>query len=70
MSYRDIQKRLAALERAQPPAEDGSRFVVDIGGDGPARYWIDGHEVSAAEYARRVPDGPYYVDIGEDDELR
>ena len=69
MSYRDIQKRLAALERAQTPADDGARYVVDIGGTGPARYWIDGCEVSADEYARRVPAGPYYVDIGDDDEL-
>ncbi len=69
MTYRDIQKRLAALERAQTPADDGQRFVVDIGGAGPARYFIDGHEVSGDEYARRVPDGPYYVDIGDDDEL-
>ena len=68
MSYRDIHKRLEALERAQPPADDGERYVVDIGGDGPARYWIDGQEVSADEYARRVPDGPYYVDLGDDDE--
>ncbi len=68
MSYRDIQKRLEALERAHAAPDDGERFVVDIGGDGPARYWIDGHEVSADEYRRRVPDGPYYVDLGDDDE--
>ncbi len=64
-----MQKRLAALEQAQTPPDDGERFVVDIGGDGPARYWIDGCEVSADEYARRVPDGPFTVDIGDDDEL-
>ncbi len=69
MSYRDMQKRLETLERQQPPAVDGERFVVDIGGDGPARYWIDGREVSADEYARRVPAGPFYVDLGDDDEL-
>ena len=69
MSYRDLQKRLEALEQTQQPADDGQRYVVDIGGDGPARYWIDGREVSADEYARRVPDGPFYVDIGDDDEL-
>ncbi len=69
MSYRDMARRLADLERAQTPADDGESFVVDIGGDGPARYWIDGREVSGDEYARRVPDGPYYVDIGDDDEL-
>ncbi len=68
MSYRDMARRLEALEQAQTPADDGERFVVDIGGDGPARYWIDGREVSADEYRRRVPDGPYYVDIGDDDE--
>ena len=68
MSYRDLQKRLADLERAQAPVDDGERFVADIGGTGPARYWIDGCEVSADEYRRRVPDGPYYVDIGDDDE--
>ncbi len=48
MSYRDLQQRLAALERAQQPADDGGRFVVDIGGE-DARYWIDGLEVSADE---------------------
>ena len=69
MSYRDMARRLAELERAQQPADDGERFVVDIGGTGPARYWIDGREVNADEYARHVPDGPYYVDIGDDDEL-
>ena len=69
MSYRDMARRLAELERAQTPADDGARFVVDIGGDGPARYWIDGCEVSADEYMRRVPAGPYSVDIGDDDEL-
>ncbi len=69
MSYRDMQRRLEALERAQPPADDGARYVADIGGTGPARYFIDGHEVSADEYARRVPAGPFYVDIGGDDEL-
>ncbi len=63
-----MQRRLAALEQAQQPADDGKRFVVDIGGDGPARYWIDDREVGADEYRRRVPDGPYYVDIGDDDE--
>ncbi len=68
MSYRDMARRLADLERQQQPADDGERFVVDIGGT-DARYWIDGREVSADEYARRVPDGPYYVDIGDDDEL-
>ncbi len=63
-----MERRLAALEQAQMPADDGARYVVDIGGE-EARYWIDGREVSADEYARRVPDGPYYVDIGNDDEL-
>ncbi len=67
MSYRDMQRRLEALEQAQQPADDGARFVVDIGGT-EARYWIDGQEVGADEYRRRVPDGPYYVDIGDDDE--
>ena len=67
MSYRDMARRLAELERAQTPADDGARYVVDIGGE-EAHYWIDGHEVSADEYRRRVPDGPYYVDIGDDDE--
>ena len=69
MSYRDMARRLAELERAHAAPDDGERFVVDIGGDGPARYWIDGCEVSADEYARRVPAGPFYVDIGNDDEL-
>ncbi len=68
MSYRDLQKRFAALEQTQQPAADGARFVVDIGGE-EARYWIDGREVSGDKYARRVPDGPYYVDLGDDDEL-
>ena len=68
MSYRDMARRLAELERQQTPADDGARFVVDIGGDGPARYWIDGREVSADEYRRRVPDGPFYVDLGDDDD--
>ena len=68
MSYKDMARRLEALEQAHKPPDDGQSFVVDIGGDGPARYWIDGREVSADEYARRVPDGPYYVDIGDDDE--
>ncbi len=68
MSYKDMARRLAALEQTQQPAADGARFVVDIGGE-EARYWIDGCEVSADEYARRVPDGPYYVDLGDDDEL-
>ncbi len=67
MSYRDMARRLADLERAQTPADDGESFVVDIGGE-EARYWIDGREVTADEYRRRVPDGPYYVDIGDDDE--
>lgn len=69
MTYKQMARRLAALEQAQQPTDDGKRFVVDIGGDGPARYWIDGQEVGADEYRRRVPDGPYYVDIGDDDEL-
>ena len=67
MSYRDLARRLEALEQAQPPPDDGERFVVDIGGT-EARYWIDSCEVSADEYRRRVPDGPYYVDIGDNDE--
>ncbi len=69
MSYRDMQRRLADLELQQTPADDGGRFVADIGGTGPARYWIDGCEVSADEYARRVPAGPFTVDLGDDDEL-
>ena len=69
MSYREMARRLADLERQQQPADDGARYVVDIGGTGPARYWIDGREVSADEYARRVPAGPFYVDLGDDDEL-
>ena len=69
MSYRDMARRLEALEQAQTPADDDVRYVVDIGGTGPARYFIDGREVSADEYARRVPDGPFTVDIGDDDEL-
>jgi len=69
MTYKQMARRLAALEQAQQPTDDGKRFVVDIGGDGPAHYWIDGQEVGADEYRRRVPDGPYYVDIGDDDEL-
>ncbi len=63
-----MARRIEALEQAQTPADDGESFVVDIGGTGPARYWIDGCEVSADEYARRAPDGPYYVDIGDADE--
>ncbi len=69
MSYRDMARRIAELEQAQTPADDGQCFVVDIGGDGPPRYWIDGREVSAEEYARRVPAGPHYVDIDDDPEL-
>jgi hypothetical protein len=69
MPQRDLNRRLEALEWAQMPVDDGRRFVVNIGGDGPARYWIDGHEVSADEYRRGVPDGPFYVDLGDDDEL-
>ena len=69
MSYREMARRLADLERAQTPPDDGESFVVDIGGTGPARYWIDGHEVSESEFRRRAPDGPYSVDIGDDDEL-
>ncbi len=68
MSYRDMARRIEALEQAQPPADDGESFVVDIGGTGPARYWIDGHEVSESEFRRRGPDGPFYVDIGDDNE--
>ena len=68
MSHRDMARRIEALEQAQTPADDGARYVVDIGGE-EARYWIDGCEVSADEYARRVPDGPYSVDFGGDDEL-
>ena len=69
MSYREMARRLAELERTQTPMDDGQRYVADIGGVGPARYWIDGREVSADEYVRRVPDGPFYVDIGDDGEL-
>ena len=68
MSYRDMARCLADLERQQQPPDEAHSFVVDIGGDGPARYWIDGQEVGADENRRRVPDGPYYVDIGDDDE--
>ena len=60
---------IGPAELAFLAADDEPRFVADIGGTGPARYWIDGCEVSADEYARRVPDGPFYVDIGDDDEL-
>ncbi len=69
MSYHDMSRRLAELERAHPPTDEAHTFVADIGGAGPARYFIDGREVSADDYARRVPDGPFSVDIGDDDEL-
>ena len=68
MSYRDMARRLEALEQAQTPTDDGESFVVDIGGTGPARCWIAGREVSGDEFRRRAPDGPFYVDIGDDDE--
>ena len=68
MSYREMARRLASLEQLQTTADDGERYVADIGGT-VVRYWIDGREVSADEYAWRVPDGPFYVDIGDDDEL-
>ena len=69
MTYKEMARRLEALERAHTPADAGHSFVADIGGAGPARYWIDGCEVSADEYTRRLPDGPFYVDIGDEDEL-
>ena len=64
MSYRDIERRLKALE-AETPEADAGVFVVDLS-DGD--YTIDGLPVDQAEFTRRAPAGPFYVDIGEDDD--
>ena len=66
MCYRDVERRLEALEAAALPFDDTARFMVDISGD-EARYFIDGVEVSQAEYAARMPWGPFFVDNGDDD---
>jgi hypothetical protein len=64
-----FESRLRALEAAAPGGSGGDRmFVVeldDIDGD---RYFIDGEEVSAGEFAiRSAAAGPrsFVVDIGE-----
>ena len=62
-----LDTRLRRLEGSLPgPGDEGEVFTVDISAD-PPRYWIDGSEVSAAEYMRRVPPGPFMVNIGDDD---
>ena len=66
-----LDTRLRRLEDGMPgQGDDGHVFTVDIATD-PPRYWIDGIEVSATEYLRRVRPGPFVVDVGpaEDDPI-
>ena len=66
-----LDTRLRRLEGSSLWRDDaggGETFVVDICAD-PPRYCIDGIEVSAEEYARRVPPiGAFVVDIGGRDD--
>ncbi len=64
MSYKDIERRLRALE-AETPEDGAGVFVVDLSEGG---YTIDGRAVDQAEFTRRAPAGPFYVDIGDDDD--
>jgi hypothetical protein len=67
MTYRDVERRLADLERQIELAPGDSVFRADIGSN-DGRYWIDGVEVDQAEFMRRAPaDGPFFVDIGDND---
>ena len=62
-----LATRLRRMEDRMPgQGDDGQVFTVDISAD-PPRYWIDGVEVSADEYLRRVPPGPFVVDVGGSD---
>ncbi len=67
MKYRDVERRLRALETETPALIDGSVFTVDLN-DADA-YLIDGIAVDRDEFARRMPPaGPFVVDIGEPDD--
>jgi hypothetical protein len=67
MSYREMARRLAVLERgARPLGEAGGPYIVDIAGDEP-RYWIEDREVSQQEFDQRAPlIGPFIVELGDE----
>ncbi len=65
MSYKDIERRLRALETETPADPEHAAFVADLIAGG---YTIGGVAVDQAEFQRRMPPGPFYVDIGDDDD--